>query len=113
MRPVGEWAIRIQTGSVSDTDKIFLRGVGNRRHFQIFYVVEDGDERLNFSAAFAAGIFETNDLNPLAAEAHQIWVARKRNAVKKRSHSLRVIATSEADPGKIDVGKTKLLVDKR
>lgn len=112
-RPVGEWAIRIQNRSVSDTDKIFLRGVGNRRHFKIFYVVEDGGERLNFSAAFAAGIFETNDLNPLAAEAHQIWVARKRNAVKKRSHILRVVATSEADPRKIDVVKTKLLVDKR
>jgi hypothetical protein len=112
-RPVGEWAIRIQNNSVSDTDKVFLRGVGSRRDFQIFYVVEDGGEPLNFSAAFAAGIFETNQLSPNASEAHEIWVAPKRNKLKKRSHLLRVIGTSEADPGKIDVVRTKLLVKKR
>lgn len=112
-RPVGEWAIRIQNNSVSDTDKVFLRGVGSRRDFQIFYVVEDGGEPLNFSAAFAAGIFETNQLSPNASEAHEIWVAPKRNKLKKRSHLLRVIGTSEADPRKIDVVRTKLLVKKR
>jgi hypothetical protein len=76
-------------------------------------VVEDGGEPLNFSAAFAAGIFETNQLSPNASEAHEIWVAPKRNKLKKRSHLLRVIGTSEADPGKIDVVRTKLLVKKR
>lgn len=112
-RPVGEWAIRIQNGSVSDTDKILMRGVGSRRHFQIYYVVEDGGEKLNFSAAFAAGIFETNQLNPKGSEAHEIWVAPKRKKLKTRSHVLRIIGTSEADPRKIDVARTKLIIKKR
>jgi hypothetical protein len=112
-RPVGEWAIRIQNGSVSDTDKVFLRGVGNRRHFQIFFVVDESGEKLNFSAAFAAGIFETNQLSPKGTEAHEVWIAPKRRKLKKRSHALHIIGTSDADPRKIDVVRTKLLIKKR
>jgi len=112
-RPVGEWAIRIQNRSASDRDKILMRGVGSRRDFQIFYVVEEGGEKLNFSAAFAAGIFETNQLDPGTSEAHEIWVAPKRRTLKKRSHVLRIVGTSDADPGKTDVVRTKLIVKKR
>jgi hypothetical protein len=112
-RPVGEWAIRIQNNSVSDPGRVFLRGVGRRRDFRIFYVVEDGGEQLNFAAAFAAGIFKTNQLSPDASEAHEIWVAPKRNKLEKHSHLLRVFGTSEADPRKIDAVRPKLLVKKR
>jgi len=112
-RPVGEYAIRAQNGSISDQDTILLRGVGSRRHFQIFYVVEEGGQKLNFSAAFAAGIFETTQLGPKASEAHEVWIVRKRRAVKKRSYVLQVIGTSDGDSHKIDVVRTKLVVKRR
>ena len=68
---------------------------------------------MNFSAAFAAGIFETMELDPKATEAHEIWFARKRSKVKKRSHSYRIIGTSTLDPSKSDVVGTKVIVKKR
>lgn len=112
-RPIGEYAIRIQNASGTDPDTFVLRGVGSQRHFQIFYVVEEGGQKLNFSAAFAAGIFESTSLDPKASEAHEIWIVRKKKGRKKRSHTLQVIATSDEDPRKIDVVRTKLLVKKR
>lgn len=112
-RPVGEFAIRIQNGSSTDTDTIKLRGSGSNRDFKIYYVVEEGGQKLNFSAAFAAGIFETMKLDPKATEAHEIWFARKKSKAKKRSHSYRIIGTSTLDPTKSDVVGTKIIVKNR
>jgi hypothetical protein len=112
-RPVGEYTIRIQNGSGTESDTIKLRGIGSRRDFTIFYLREEGGKKLNYSAAFAAGTFETSSLDPKATESHEIWIIRKRNSLKKRSHNYLVIGTSTEDSRKVDAVKTKVLVKSR
>jgi hypothetical protein len=108
-RPAGFFAVRARNGSPTDEDRVGLRGTGNRRHFDVLFVVNSGGQRLNFSAAYFAGRFQTLQLRPNATERHEIWVVRKRRSASG-SHVFSTTGRSIAAPAKVDVVRTRLRI---
>jgi len=110
-RPVALYSIRMQNRSASDADEIKLRGSWNDRHFEVLFVVKEGGQRLNYTAALKAGLFTSVELDPGESESHELWVVRKQESTK-RSHVARVSGTSTTSPNKVDTVKTKVLIAK-
>lgn len=108
-KPFGEFAIRCGNSSSTDADTFTLRSIGGSRDFDVLLVVASGGKKLNYGAALKTGRFKTKSLAPGSSESHEIWVVRKRGATR-RTHSLRVIATSEKAPDKLDAVQTKLRI---
>lgn len=110
-RPVALYSIRMQNRSASDADEIKLRGSWNDRHFEVLFVVKEGGQRLNYTAALKSGLFTSVELDPGESESHELWVVRKQESTK-RSHVARVSGTSTTSPNKVDTVKTKVLIAK-
>jgi hypothetical protein len=110
-RPIGLYSIRALNLSSSEPDELTLRGTWRSRDFDVLFVVKEGGERLNFTAAFKAGVFSTVELNPKESETHEIWVVRKQEA-KGRSHTVTITGRSTASPNKTDTVKTLVKVAK-
>lgn len=108
-RPAGLYSIRFVNRSASDPDEFTVRGRWNDRDFEVFFVVKEGGKRLNYTAAFKAGLFSTIELDPGDSETHELWVVRKPEA-KGKSHVLRATGRSTTSPGKIDTVRTKLKI---
>lgn len=108
-RPAGLYSIRFVNRSASDPDEFTVRGRWNDRDFEVFFVVKEGGKRLNYTAAFKAGLFSTIELDPGDSETHELWVVRKPEA-KRKSHVLRATGRSTTSPGKIDTVRTKLKI---
>ncbi len=111
-RALGKFSIGFRNGSPSEEDRISARGTGNRRHFDILFVVKEGGKQLNYSAAFFSGRFRTLNLGPNATERHEIWVVRKAKS-KRRSHTLKALGRSSEAPSKTDAVVTRLRVGGR
>lgn len=110
-RPIGLYSIRAINQSSSEPDELNLRGTWRSRDFDVLFVVKEGGEKLNYTAAFKAGLFSTVELDPKESESHEIWVVRKQESTG-RSHTVTVTGRSTASPNKTDTVKTLLKVAK-
>jgi len=110
-RPIGLYSIRALNQSSSDSDELTLRGTWRSRDFDVLFVVKEGGKKLNYTAAFKAGLFSTVELDPKESESHEIWVVRKQESTG-RSHSVTVTGRSTTSPNKTDTAKALLKVAK-
>ncbi len=108
-QPYGQFRIAGANASPTDQDTIFLRGVGSRRHHKITFVVAEGKNLYDYTAAYRTGRFNTLKLNPGAMETHEIWIVRKRHS-KRRKYVHTTVGTSRADPRKVDAVRSRLVV---
>lgn len=110
-RPIGLYSIRALNQSSSDADELTLRGTWRSRDFDVLFVVKEGGKKLNYTAAFKAGLFSTVELDPKGSESHEIWVVRKQESTG-RSHTVTVTGRSTTSPNKTDTVKALLKVAK-
>lgn len=108
-KPYGQYRVGGRNTSPTDKDSIQFRGVGNRRHHKVMFVVKEGKKLYNFTAAFLAGRFSSLELDPGKYERHEIWIVRKPKS-KRRNHTYTAVGTSKTDPRKVDAVRTKLVV---
>lgn len=111
-RPQARFLLQIENKSPTDKDRIRIRGTGNRRQFEVLFVVRENGKLLNFTSAFLSGRFSTLELPPKGRERHQIWITPKRRS-KARTHHFRATGRSSEDATKVDAVRTRVILPRR
>ncbi len=105
-RPFVRYQIAAKNGSPTDNDRIYYRGVGSTRKFDIFFVVKVDNKLLNYTSALRTGQFTSLELEPGEMEKHELWIARKQGE-RSRNHRYTIIGKSKTDPRKQDTVRTR------
>lgn len=108
-RTLARFSIAARNRSSSDQDRVYFRGLGSVKKFDVVFVVKVGKKLLNYTSALRTGKFNTLDLAPGAIERHELWVYRlPENRNRKHRYSIR--GTSKTDPRKTDLVRTMVKV---
>lgn len=108
-RPYARFVVTAKNASGTDADRVYFRGSGSLKRFQVLFVVRVGKQLLNYTAAMRTGKFSSLELKPGVRERHELWVSRKAKQ-GTRQHAYTLTGRSKADPRKIDVIRTRLIV---
>jgi hypothetical protein len=108
-RPYGIYPVKFQNDCPNYRDVITIRGTRSNRHFETFFLLRQDDQVFNFSAALFTGRLQTRNLDPGASEGFELQVGRKRRS-SKRSRSITIRGTSQADASKVDVVQSSLKI---